>query len=164
MLLLPRGLSKELSAIYSSLHYIAGEKAIFTTVFLTFFKPFTIRRKNRVLWGRFLKGLCTFTSLLLLCTKHTSSFCARILLPSHYYIPHFFGKIQLLFSKKFSVRVKLSIIPLLYGHGRPRNATLSENNPLHMFPHFKPKYGPLIFKVIIFLYTCTNQGDRFCTV
>ena len=152
LLLLPRDLSKVLTAVYFPLYYIAGEKAIFRTVLHIFFKPFTICRKNRVLGGRFLKGLCTFTSLLLLCTKHTSSFCARILLPSHYYIPHFFGKIQLLFSKKFSVRVKLSIIPLLYGHGRPRNATLSENNPLHMFPHFKPKYGPLIFKVIIFLY------------
>ena len=55
LLLLPRDLSKVLSAVYFPLYYIAGEKAIFRTVLHIFFKPFTICRKNRVLGGVFWK-------------------------------------------------------------------------------------------------------------
>ena len=52
--------------------------ALNSNISILFFKPFTICRKNRILATHFLKGLCIFTSLLLLCTKHTSSFCAGI--------------------------------------------------------------------------------------
>ena len=90
-----------LSAISFPFYYIAGEKAIFTTVLHIFFYFFSIRIKNRVLWGRFLKGLCTFTSLLLLCTKHTSSFCARILLPSLLLYSTLFRENTTIFQKSF---------------------------------------------------------------
>ena len=46
------------------LYYIAGENSFKFEHFKTFFKPFTICRKNRVLAAHFLKGLCIFTSLL----------------------------------------------------------------------------------------------------
>ena len=46
------------------LYYIAGENGFKFEYFNTFFKPFTICRKNRVLAAHFLKGLCIFTSLL----------------------------------------------------------------------------------------------------
>ena len=101
LLLLPRDLSKVLSAVYFPLYYIAGENGIKFEHFNTFFKPFTICRKNRIFGARFVKGLCTFTSLLLRCTKHTPSFCARNLLPFHYYIPHFFENWAKVFSVLF---------------------------------------------------------------
>lgn len=46
------------------LYYIAGENSFKFEYFNTFFKPFTICRKKRVLAAHFLKGLCIFTSLL----------------------------------------------------------------------------------------------------
>ncbi len=66
---------------------------------------------------------------------------------------HTFSRKYKLFFKKSSERVKLSIIPLLYGHGRPRNATLSENNPLReiVFVQFN-------FKEILLYYTVTGEA------
>lgn len=55
LLLLPKNLSKVLSAVYFPLYYIAGENGFKFEYFNTFFKPFTICRKNRVLGGVFWK-------------------------------------------------------------------------------------------------------------
>lgn len=66
-----QGICRRWTAIYFPLYYIAGEKAIFTTVFLTFFKPFTIWRKNRVLGAFFERSVHLYLTFV---TMHKTYF------------------------------------------------------------------------------------------
>ena len=96
-----QGICRRWTAIYFPLYYIAGEKAIFTTVFLTFFKPFTIRRKNRVLGGVFWKVCAPLPRFCYYAQNILRVFVQEFFCPLYYFIPHFFGKIQPFFQKRF---------------------------------------------------------------
>ena len=168
-----------------------------------FFCPLT------TIFHTFLRNCRNNLSALFLCTKDSSFFAHDVFYALYYSIPHFFGKIQPFFQKRFrtSEAIKnLSIIQsrqnskrypprkslslyaekngfcrggfeeiskktsLIYGNGRVQNSRVSSANntrlylctksascfcavwplyekPLHMFPQFKPKYGPLFLNL-----------------
>lgn len=88
-----QGICRRWSAIYFPLYYIAGEKAIFTTVFLTFFKPFTIWRKNRVLGGVFWKVCAPLPRFCYYAQNILRVFVQEFFCPLSYFIPPFFEKL-----------------------------------------------------------------------